>query len=83
MLKAIHNNVVLQKESSTAKKGIYLPNVDNDAYVILGVGEEVSTVKVGQKVIIKEQPKKVVMGFDEYYICPVENIIAIWEDENE
>lgn len=83
MLKAIHNNVVLQKESSTMNKGIYMPHVENDAYVVLGIGEEVSTVKVGQKVIIKEQPKKVILGLDEYYICPIENIIAIWEDENE
>lgn len=83
MLKAIHNNVILQKETSTTNKGIYMPNVDNDTYVILCVGEEVSTVKTGQKVIINEKPKKIIKGLDEYYICPVENIIAIWEDENE
>lgn len=83
MLKAIHNNVILQKKSVSSKNGIYMPNTDNDIYVVLHVGEEVSTVRSGQTVITKENPKKVMMGFEEYYICIVENIMAIVEEENE
>lgn len=83
MLKAIHNNVILQKKSSSANNGIYMPNTDNDTYVILHMGEEVSTVKNGQIVITKDNPKKVTVGFEEYYICTVENIMAIVEEKDE
>ncbi len=83
MLKAIHNNVILQKTSFSSNKTIIMPNVDNQIYVVLHVGSEVSTIKIGQMVVVKETPKKITINFDEYYICPVENIMAIWEEENE
>ncbi len=83
MLRAIHNNVVLQKKTLTASKGIYMPSADDDIYVILHIGEEVSTVKINQTVVLKELPKKISINLEEYYICSVDNIMAIVEEENE
>ncbi len=83
MLKAIHDNVILQKTSFSSNKTIIMPNIDNQIYVVLNIGSEVSTIKVGQMVVVKEAPKKIAINYDEYYICSVENIVAIWEEENE
>lgn len=80
MIKAIHDNVVLKTNKSTKSSGIYMPSNGNDSYVVLNVGPEVSTVKVGQIVVLDKLPKLFKDGMDEYYITNIENIIAIVEE---
>ncbi len=80
MIKAIHDNVVLKTNKNTKSSGIYMPSNGNDSYVVLNVGPEVSTVKVGQIVVLDKLPKLFKDGMDEYYITNIENIIAIVEE---
>lgn len=80
MIKAIHDNVVLKTNKNTNSSGIYMPSNGNDSYVVLNVGPEVSTVKVGQIVVLDKLPKLFKDGMDEYYITNIENIIAIVEE---
>lgn len=80
MIKAIHDNVVLKTNKNTKSSGIYMPSSGNDSYVVLNVGPEVSTVKVGQIVVLDKLPKLFKDGMDEYYITNIENIIAIVEE---
>lgn len=77
MIKAIHNNVILKSNKNTKTNGIYMPSNGNDSYVVLHIGPEVSTVKVGQIVVLDKLPKLFKDGMDEYYITNIENIIAI------
>lgn len=55
MVKAIHNNVVLQKKVKQGQKGIYMPNIGDDSFIVLNVGPEVSTIKVGNEVILRQK----------------------------
>lgn len=81
MVKAIHNNVVLQKENyKTSNNGIYMPKNESDCYVVLNVGPEVSTVKVGAKVVINNKPILFTDAGCDYYIVSIDNIIAVVED---
>lgn len=80
MIKAIHNNVVLQKKVVTSSSGIYMPTNSCDIYVVLNIGPEVSTVKVGQNVVLDKTPKLVKEGMEEYYITCVDNILAYVEE---
>ena len=80
MIKAIHDNVVLKTNKNTKSSGIYMPSNGNDSYVVLNLGPEVSTVKVGQIVVLDKLPKLFKDGMDEYYITNIENIIAIVEE---
>lgn len=83
MIKAIHNNVVLQKRNITNSCGIYMPSNNSDSYIILNVGSDVSTVKTGQIVILNQTPKLYNENNVDYFITSVENIIAIVEDKDE
>ena len=40
MIKAIHNNVVLQKKVKQGQKGIYMPSMGDDSFIVLNVGPE-------------------------------------------
>ena len=83
MIKAIHNNVVLQKKVKQRQKGIYMPSMEDDSFIVLNVGPEVSTIKVGNEVIVDKNPKQFKLGMNEYYITSIENIIAIVEENHE
>lgn len=80
MVKAIHNNVVLQKEVSNATNGIYMPNSSCDSFVVVNVGPEVSTVKAGNKVVLNKEPLVYKEKGQVYYIVNIDNIVAIVED---
>ncbi len=80
MIKAIHDNVVLQKRDLTSSSGIFMPANYSDSFVVLNIGPEVSTVKVGQIVVLKDAPKLFNESMKEYYITNVNNIIAIVEE---
>ncbi len=80
MIKAIHDNVVLQKRDLTSSSGIFMPTNSSDSFVVLNIGPEVSTVKVGQIVVLKDAPKLFNESMKEYYITNVNNIIAIVEE---
>ena len=83
MIKAIHNNVVLQKKVKQRQKGIYMPSMGDDSFIVLNVGPEVSTIKVGNEVIVDKNPKQFKLGMNEYYITSIENMIAIVEENHE
>ena len=83
MIKAIHNNVVLQKKVKQGHKAIYMPSMGDDSFIVLNVGPEVSTIKVGNEVIVDKNPKQFKLGMNEYYITSIENIIAIVEENHE
>ena len=83
MVKAIHNNVVLTKKEQQKVNGIYMSNMGEDAYVVLNVGSEVSTIKVGETVVLKNAPTLYLHNNQKYYITNIENIIAIVEESNE
>lgn len=83
MIKAIHNNVVLQKKTNQMQGGIYMPKSGDDSFIVLNVGPEVSTIKIGSVVILKEKPQTFNDGLKEFYITNIDNIIAIVEEENE
>ena len=83
MVKAIHNNVVLQKKVKQGQKGVYMPNIGDDSFIVLNVGPEVSTIKVGNEVILDKNPKQFKLGINDYYITSIENIIAIVEENHE
>ena len=83
MIKAIHNNVVLQKKVKQGQKGIYMPSMWDDSFIVLNVGPDVSTIKVGNEVIVDKNPKQFKLGMNEYYITSIENIIAIVEENHE
>lgn len=83
MVKAIHNNVVLQKEVHQSVRGIYMPTNSNDSFIVLNVGPEVSTVKVGNKVILNKEPLTYKEENQMYYITSIDNIVAIVEDQDE
>lgn len=83
MLKAIHNNVVLSKCENTSPKGIFIPSTSNVTYIVLNVGNDVTTVNINQKVVLDKEPKKIQIELTDYYITSEQNIIAIVEDENE
>lgn len=82
MIKAIHNNVVLQKSKARAEGDLYAKYGD-DSFIVLNVGPEVSTIKVGNEVIVDKNPKQFKLGMNEYYITSIENIIAIVEENHE
>ena len=77
MIKAIHKNVILKSNKNTKTNGIYMPNSGSDSYIVLHVGPEVSTVKVGEIVVLDKLPKLFKDGMDEYYITNIENVIAV------
>ncbi|MCM1513558.1 MAG: hypothetical protein NC090_01020 [Anaeroplasma bactoclasticum] len=79
MLKAIHNYVVLQKKECKQEGKIYMPSTDSPVYVVLSVGENVSHIEVGQKVVLQEKPQLFQQGMKEYYIISAEYISAIVE----
>lgn len=83
MLKAIHNYVVLQKKECKSEGKIYMPSTDSPVYVVLSVGENVSTIEVGQEVILQENPQLFQQGMKEYYITSIEYISAIVERDDE
>lgn len=83
MIKAIHNNVVLQLKTNQMQGSIYMPKSSDDSFIVLNIGSEVSTIKIGSVVILREKPQKYNDGLNDYYITPVDNIIAIVEDTNE
>lgn len=84
MVKAIHDNVVLEKKTNQVTKGIYMPfSFKDECFIVLNVGPEVSTVKAGMLVILKEKPLSFNDGTKEIYITNIENVIAIVEEENE
>ena len=45
MLKAIHQNIVLQKVEKTNSRGIFMPGLSNDIYLVLNIGEDVKSIK--------------------------------------
>ena len=51
--------------------------------MIVLLGPEVSTIKVGNEVIVDKNPKQFKLGMNEYYITSIENIIAIVEENHE
>ena len=55
----------------------------DDSFIVLNVGPEVSTIKVGNEVIVDKNPKQFKLGMNEYYITSIENIIAIVEENYE
>lgn len=83
MIKAIHNNVVLQKKTNQMHGGIYMPKNGDDSFIVLNVGPDVSTVKVGTVVILKDKPQSYNDGLNELFITNIENVVAIVEEENE
>ena len=83
MINAIHNNVVLQKKVKQGQNGIYMPSMGDDSFIVLNVGPEVSTIKVGNEVIVDKNPKQFKLGMKENYITSIENIIAIVEENHE
>ena len=52
MLKAIHQNIVLQKVEKTNSRGIFMPGLSNDIYLVLNIGEDVKSIKVNNKVVL-------------------------------
>ena len=80
MVKAIHNNVVLEKKDTKQVNGIYIPNAKSDCFVVLNVGSQVTTVNCGDTVILKDKPLEYTEGSVKYYITNIENIIAVVED---
>lgn len=83
MLKAIHQNVVLQKVEKTNSRGIFMPGLSNDIYLVLNIGEDVKTIKVNSKVVLEKDPKKVQLDLNDYYLTSEENIMAVVVDEHE
>lgn len=80
MIKAIYNNVVLQKKDSSTINGIYIPTSTTNTYQVISVGETVKTIKVGNFVILKDNPQLYKENNNEYYIIDASNILAIVEE---
>ncbi len=82
MIKAIHNNVVLEKKEPKQSSGIYMVSSGSSCYVVINTGNEVSTVKAGDTVVIKELSllKEHHYNNTKYFITNIDNIIAIVED---
>lgn len=60
-----------------------MPSMGDVSFIVLNVGPEVSTIKVGNEVIVDKNPKQFKLGMNEYYITSIENIIAIVEENHE
>ena len=67
MLKAIHQNIVLQKVEKTNSRGIFMPGLSNDIYLVLNIGEDVKSIKVNNKVVLEKDPKKIIRLYKEGY----------------
>ncbi len=83
MLKAIHQNIVLQKVEKTNSRGIFMPGLSNDIYLVLNIGEDVKSIKVNNKVVLEKDPKKIQLDLTDYYLTSEENVMAIVEEDHE
>ena len=83
MIKATRNNVILQKKVEQGQKGIYMPNMGDDSYIVLDIGVDVLSIQVGNEVVLDKSPKLFKFKMQDYYITNVDNIIAIVEVDYE
>ena len=82
MLKAIHQNIVLQKVEKTNSRGIFMPGLSNDIYLAL-TNQAVKSLKVNNKVVLEKDPKKIQLDLTDYYLTNEENVMAIVEEDHE
>ena len=57
-----------------------MPNEHNDFYVVVAQSDDIKINLVNKSVFVKEGLIKVEYSNKEYYLCPVEKILAVVED---
>ncbi len=79
MIKPVNKNVLLKRKMNQ-KSIIIMPEEHNDFYVCLSQGNNVLLDLVNKTVFVKEGLIKVEYENEEYYLCDVDNILAVVEE---
>lgn len=79
MIKPINNNVLLQTKNNNNSL-IFMPNEHNDFYVVVAQSDDIKINLLNKSVFVTEGLIKVEYSNKEYYLCPVEKILAVVED---
>lgn len=81
MIKPLDKYVLVKPKEMKTIGGIYLPQMDTDYFMVIGVGKNVVELKVGNTVIINQASSKQIKYQNEnYYLVKEENILAIVEE---
>lgn len=81
MIKPLNNNVLVKSISETMANGIYLPSSNSFTYEVIGVGQKVLDINVGDKVIVNtEFLKEIKFNNQVSYLIKYDYILAIVED---
>ena len=81
MLRPIHENILLKEVKQVSAQGIYMPTSQDVFYEVVGIGQLVEGVKVGDKVVLAtENIKKIVTAGITYFLTQEKNVLAVWEE---
>ena len=81
MIKPLDKYVLVKPKEMKTSGGIYLPQMNTDYFVVIGVGKNVIELKIGNTVIINQAASKQIKYQNEnYYLIKEENILAVVEE---
>ena len=81
MIKPLDKNVLVRPQEVVSIQGIYMPQSNNNYYVVVNVGKNVDEVKVGNIVIIsKHNIVEVKDNNHTYFLINEKDILGIVEE---
>ena len=81
MIKPLDKNVLVRPQEVVSIQGIYMPQSNNNYYVVVNVGKNVDEVKVGNIVIVnKSNMCEVSDNNQTYFLINEKDILGIVEE---